>query len=92
MANQHNNIYAIGFRRGSRVHYLAMRETNFARTRKTLRKMLKGNTRYKIGHVCRVIFDKKGAEKDMRVIYTAKTPGENWAKLQRTRARARSRK
>lgn len=63
------NIYAIGFIRGSRTHYLSTRETNFRRACKTLRTLLKGNKRYKIGFVGKVHFNADGTERYVQDLY-----------------------
>jgi hypothetical protein len=63
------NIYAIGFVRGRRVHYLPTRETNYRRACKTLRDMLKDNKRYKAGVVALVKFAKDGTESDLIHLY-----------------------
>jgi hypothetical protein len=68
-----NYYYAIGFVRGRTTKYLATRETNLRRAKKTLRDLLKGNTKYKKGVVAYVKLNREGEEVGIRDIYEAET-------------------
>lgn len=72
MAKRIKKIYAIGTIRGRSTHFLATRETNFARARHSAIELIKSNKRWTVATVSVVIFNRDGTEKDLKEIWRSR--------------------
>jgi hypothetical protein len=72
MAKRIQTIYAMGLVRGRSIHYLATRETNFARARHTALSMVKDNKRWSVAVVCKVLFNRDGTERDLKELWRSR--------------------
>ncbi|MBA2704136.1 MAG: hypothetical protein H0U60_09820 [Blastocatellia bacterium] len=79
MAKRVQKIYAIGTVRGRSTHFLATRETNFARARHNAIELIKSNTRWTVATISVVIFNKNGTEKDLKEIWRSR-PSKRFSK------------